>query len=81
MVASGLADYAAVHGKRPGPQCTVCTLFAARPELAFEIKKARAQDQPTSFQVISNYLRDKHGLSIGTAGLKHHYAQNHKESA
>ena len=73
-----LEEYDALHGRPSGTTCRTCALFRKKPDLAAEVRAARARHVPIVFRVIHEYLRDDHGVEISGASLLRHFTDHEK---
>lgn len=69
-----LDSYAAARGvTRPGPACTVCSIFMNRPDVAHEIRANRKGLAPYSYKVIAGYLSEVAQTPVTMNKVRDHF--------
>jgi hypothetical protein len=68
-----LDEFAAQNKRHAGPRCSVCAL---PPGVLGELQDAEGRH---SHQTMSNYLRNKHGITVSYWSIGHHFRQGHKK--
>ena len=68
-----LKDFADAEGARRY-SCSVCSLPKG---VVAEVEAARKKDPPTSYAIISKWLRTHHDVSLTAGGLRLHFVNGH----
>jgi len=72
----GLAAYAATH-RRTGRVCVTCATVP--PAVRRDIAGAREKDPTISWPVASDYIADKHNITIKPNALRNHFVAGHSD--